>query len=93
MSLIQELRNNVVDRFQRRKIQSLQEYLAENGYLTEGDPLPLEAIRDQARSRMQRHVESGRIGRDRLDCLLDVVLASMRNGDVSARPNQPWRAW
>jgi hypothetical protein len=79
-SLIQALRGKAVKGFQQAKIQLLQDYLINNDSLIDAERLDLREIRDRTRLQMQRHVEAGRISRDRLELLLEIVLHQLQNG-------------
>ena len=62
-----------VPRFQQRAREKLQQYLVENGFLDENDPLPLETVKQRVRIEAFHLFDQGLVELSLLDLLIEMV--------------------
>jgi hypothetical protein len=71
--IIEELRGGAVKRFRSDKIEELESYLREEGYLTDRDPLSPEACWRRAVAEVSEDVSGGLVTEDDIESVLDRI--------------------
>ena len=84
--IVRALERREVSRFRDDALEILRNYLADEGYLDDREPLSPETIRDRALARSLPDVDAGHITAERVNQLLEIV-RFQREGSGDAEPN------
>jgi hypothetical protein len=77
--LLEALSEGRVPRFLQRNREKLQQYLAENDYLDENEPIPVETVKQRARIEAFANRDDGLIDAFTIDVLIDLVYRTSSN--------------
>jgi hypothetical protein len=77
--LLEALSEGRVPRFLQRNREKLQQYLAENDYLDENEPVPVETVKQRARIEAFANSDCGLIDPFTIDVLIDLVYRTSSN--------------
>lgn len=80
--LLAALADGRVPRFQQRNREKLQQYLGEQGYLDEADPLSIEAVKERAKIESFAALNRGLLDPFTIDTLVDLVYAAPNSAAV-----------
>jgi hypothetical protein len=76
---LEALSEGRVPRFLQRNREKLQQYLAENDYLDENEPIPVETVKQRARIEAFANRDDGLIDAFTIDVLIDLVYRTSSN--------------